>query len=110
MADELISFPFRLTRQGHVAGTRYGSDQEVEEAIAMATMTEVGERPLFSGYGIPAPAFDGIHASDIQATLSEYGPADVTITEIIEEPANDFESLVTINWERDDTAEPEDEF
>ncbi|WP_102158735.1 hypothetical protein [Zhihengliuella halotolerans] len=109
MADELISFPFRIDRQGHVAGTPYGSDREVDEAIAQATMTEIGERPLFPGYGIPAPAFHGLYASDIQSCLDDYGPADVTITTVDAEPASPTESVATISWERDDSEEIEDE-
>ena len=109
MAEELIAFPFRLTRQGKVAGVRYGSDEEVEQAIAVATMTEIGERLMFPNFGIPNPAFDGLHADAIQACLNQYGPADVTITTIDEQPVTDLESIATINWEREDTTEPEDE-
>ncbi|WP_427017884.1 hypothetical protein ACQCSX_04515 [Pseudarthrobacter sp. P1] len=106
MADGVISFPFRVDRQGHIAVAGHGTDREIDEAIAVLTLTLLGERPMTPAFGIPDPAFSGLHPGDVQVALDEHGPAGVTITSIAQEPLNDLQAVAAIRWQRsDDTME-----
>lgn len=109
MADGVISFPFRLTPQGTVATVPRGSDQEVDEALAVITLTLEGERLLTPGFGIPDPVFYGINAGDIQTCLDEYGPENVVVETVDSEPINDTQVISSIAWSYEDEETEEEE-
>lgn len=104
----VLSFPFHLDPQGRVATAPYGSDQEVDGAIAAIILTDIGERPLTPSFGIPDPVGVGITEGDIQVALTEYGFEDVTITSITTRPASATQAAVTVLWEREPTTEETD--
>ena len=95
----ILSFPFRLDPRGYVATTPYGSDREVDEAIAILVQTDIGERPLSPEFGIPDPAGLGINEGDIQTGLDTFGPENVTITTVTQTPINDTQSEAKIEWD-----------
>lgn len=101
MADGVLSFPFRLTTTGAVATVEHGSDAEVDEAIAVLVLTNVGERLMAPDFGVPDPAFAELHIGDIQAGLTSFGPAGVRATSLDMQPANDTQAVAQINWSRD---------
>lgn len=101
MADGVLSFPFRLTTTGAAATVEHGSDAEVDEAIAVLVLTNVGERPMATDYGVPDPAFAALHIGDVQAGLSSFGPAGVRITKLDMQPRTDTQAVATIDWSRD---------
>lgn len=101
MADGVLSFPFRLNPSGVAATVGYGTDAEISEAIAVLTLTQLGERPMAPDFGVPDPAFHGIHTGDIQVGLNDHGPVGVTITSIDTIPATETLSRATIHWSRD---------
>lgn len=98
----VLAFPFRLDPQGNVATAAYGSDQEVDGAIAALILTDIGERPLSPGFGIPDPTGIGLTEGDIQVGLADHGFEDVTITDITTSPVSAMQAAVTVRWERDD--------
>lgn len=98
----LISFPFRLSTNGSVATIDPGSDEEVEEAIAIAVHTRPGDRPLWDDFGIPDPAYVGIDAADVQVVLDAYGPEDIVVETASSEPISDLETVVAFEWHRSD--------
>lgn len=102
MADGVLSFPFRLDRQGHVATTERGSDAEVEEALAVLTMTVIGERPLTPEYGVPDPAFMGLDLSDVSAGVADWGPAGVAVLSVVSESETETVTRTVISWTRED--------
>jgi len=108
MADGTLSFPFRITPTGAAATVGYGTDAEIDEAIAVLTMTQLGERPMAPDYGTPDPAFNGLHTGDVQVGLTDHGPAGITITNITTTPSTETLSRATIHWTRDtdETATP----
>lgn len=108
MADGVLSFPFRLDRQGHVATTERGSDAEVEEALAVLVMTVTGERPMTPAYGVPDPTFTGLTLSDVAAGVSDWGPGGITVVSVDTVPENETTQRATITWAREDDAEVED--
>jgi hypothetical protein len=101
MADGTLSFPFRFTPTGAAATVGYGTDAEIDEAIATLTLTQLGERPMAPSYGIPDPAFSGLHTGDVQVGLADHGPAGITITEVTMTPISETASHATIQWSRD---------
>ncbi len=101
MADGVISFPFRLTPQGHVATALHGSDQEVEELLAALVLTHIGERPMEPDFGIPDPTWVGITLNDVETGLAEFGPPGVTIDSLDEEPLTDTQSSYVLSWSRE---------
>lgn len=102
MADGVLSFPFRLDRQGHVATTERGSDAEVEEALAVMTMTVTGERPLTPDFGVPDPTFNGLTLSDVAAGVADWGPAGVSVVSVVSVPQTETVTRTVISWTRDD--------
>ena len=103
-----LAFPFHLDAQGNIATTPYGSDQEVDGAIAALILTDVGERPLSPEFGVPDPTGIGLTEGDIQVGLTDHGFPDVTITELVTVPVSATQASVTVLWERDEDDTPED--
>ncbi|QIN94359.1 baseplate wedge protein [Arthrobacter phage Abba] len=102
MADGALSFPFEITPTGEVATVGYGTDAEVEQAIAVLVLTEIGERQMSPGFGVPDPAFAGLHVGDIQVGLDDYGPTGITITSVDIIDKTDRQSVADIRWTRDE--------
>jgi hypothetical protein len=100
MADGALSFPFRLTSTGSVATVVRGSDAEIEEAIAELVLTTIGERPMRPSYGVPDPAFAGLHVGDVQVGLDEHGPDGVSILGVAQTPLNNTQSVAEVSWSR----------
>lgn len=100
MADGSLSFPFRLTPTGSVATVVRGSDAEVEEAIAVLCLTSIGERPMRPTYGVPDPAFAGLHVGDVQVGLDEHGPDGILIATVTETPHNLTQAVADVTWSR----------
>lgn len=101
MADGVLSFPFRLTPSGAAATVGYGTDSEVEEAIAVLVLTEIGERLMSPGFGVPDPGFAGLHMGDIQVGLNDYGPTGIRVTAVNITDKTDRQSVADIQWSRD---------
>lgn len=100
MADGALSFPFRLTPTGSVATVERGSDAEIDEAIAVLVLTTIGERPMRPGYGVPDPAFSGLHVGDVQVGLDEHGPKGVVVQSVTSSPKNNTQAVAEIRWSR----------
>lgn len=100
MADGAISFPFRLTPTGSVATVERGSDAEIEEAIAVLCLTPIGERPMRPTFGVPDPAFAGLHVGDVQVGLDEHGPEGVTVLSVSSTPHSNTQEVADIQWTR----------
>ncbi|GAA4916064.1 hypothetical protein [Nesterenkonia rhizosphaerae] len=105
MAEGTLSHPFRITPQGHAAVAPYGSDQAIEESIAVLTLTMTGERTLEPSYGVPDPVFAGLDATTIQTGVDSFGPEGVEITSVEEEPISESHARYTVNWTREDDEE-----
>jgi hypothetical protein len=101
MADGALSFPFRLTPTGSVATVERGSDAEIDEAIAVLCLTTIGERRMRPTYGVPDPAFAGLHVGDVQVGLDEHGPQGVIVVSVDSEPINNSQEVADITWSRD---------
>lgn len=108
MADGVLSFPFRLDRQGHVSTTERGSDAEVEEALAAMVMTVTGERLMTPSYGVPDPAFLGLTLSDVATGVADWGPGGITVVSVDATAENETTQRATITWARDEATEVED--
>ncbi|MGL3805835.1 hypothetical protein ACSYDW_07020 [Paeniglutamicibacter sp. R2-26] len=98
----VLAFPFRLDPQGNIATAAYGSDQEVDGAIAALILTDIGERPLSPSFGIPDPTGIGLTEGDIQAGLTDHGFEDITISNITTRPVSPTQAAVTVHWEREE--------
>jgi len=108
MADGVLSFPFRLDKQGHVATTERGSDAEVEEALAVLVMTVTGERLMTPEFGVPDPTFVGLTLSDVAAGVSDWGPSGISIVSVTSQPENETTARTTISWARDQVESEDD--
>ena len=101
-----IRFPFRLSLNGQVACAPYGSDLEVNDAIAATILTDVGERPLTPAFGITDPVGQAINevdiAGDVQSALSTYGFEDITVLDTTLTPGPNGQATVLVQWERED--------
>lgn len=106
-----LRFPFRLTLNGEVACAPYGSEQEVNDSIAAAILTDIGERPLSPTFGITDPVGQAINdvdiGGDVQSALTTVGFEDITITDATIAPEANGRASVRVQWERDD---PDNDF
>ncbi len=102
MATGTLSFPFRLAPDGSAVTVGYGTDPEIDEAIAVLVLTGIGERPMRPAFGIPDPTYAGLHTGDMQVGLDDYGPAGVIIQEVITESVTDTIDRAKIAWRRSD--------
>ncbi|QGZ17138.1 baseplate protein [Arthrobacter phage DrYang] len=102
MATGVLSFPFKLGPDGAAATTGYGTDQEIEEAIAVLVLTHIGERQMQPMFGVPDPAFSGLGVGDIQVGLDMFGPAGVTVQSVTSEPVEGNDQVVRakVAWAR----------
>lgn len=105
MADGVLSFPFRLDRQGHVSTTERGSDAEVDEALAALVMTVIGERPMAPEFGVPDPAFTGLSLSDVTAGVQAYGPEGVEVVAVTTETMSETTARTTVEWSHEGGAD-----
>ena len=101
-----IRFPFRLTPSGQIATAPYGSDQEINDAIAAIVLTDIGERPLSPGFGVTDPVGlaigDVAIDADIQSALTSYGFEDIMITDTTVLPEPGGRAAVQVEWEREE--------
>lgn len=98
MSNGVLSFPFRLSPDGTAATTGRGTDAEVDEAIAVLCLTHLGERHMTPGFGIPDPAYAGLHVGDVQVGLDDYGPAGITVTELTKETVTETMDRAKVVW------------
>jgi hypothetical protein len=99
-----IAFPFRITGTAEVATIPYGSDAEVEQAIAVLALTRLGERPMEPEFGTPDPLMGELTASDIQVGLDSYGPDGIIIASVTSSPNphNENMSIAHVDWHREE--------
>lgn len=102
-----IAFPFRITGNKEVATVPYGSDAEVEQAIAVLVLTRLGERPMEPDFGTPDPLMGEITASDIQVGLDSYGPVGIVIADVTSTPSpqNENMSIAHVDWHREEVTD-----
>lgn len=96
-----FSFPFRVNPQGGVATVEPGSDQEVDELLAVLCLTSAGERVMEPDYGIPDPDWRGISESDVISGVEEYGPEGIEIVAVTEEQVSASQSAYDVAWTRE---------
>lgn len=94
-----MSFPFRVDPRGSVATVEQGSDQEIEELLAVAMLTMPGERATVPSFGVADPAFVGFEQSNLQRHCNDFGP-DVTVTLVGKSRRSDDREELTVAWER----------
>lgn len=104
------SFPFRIGGDGSIATVEEGSDQAIEEAIAVAMLTRPGERFTVPTFGAVDPAFTGVEAGSLQRHLDDFGP-NVTVTSVTTRAQSPHTEAVIVAWERNepDGEDPFDE-
>lgn len=98
----IIAFPLRYAPNGSLVTVPDGSDKEIDQAIAIGVLTRVGTRPLNPLFGTPDPAFAGFDISDIQATITTFGPAGVSVESLTQEQQGESTVIATIGWTRED--------
>jgi hypothetical protein len=95
----VLSLPFRIDPSGAAATVEHGSDAEIEQLLAVAVLTQPGERILAPTFGINDPAFDGFVLGNLQRHVLDFGPA-VTVTAVGTARRGDDREELTISWRR----------
>jgi hypothetical protein len=70
---DLISYPFRFSRDGRVVTVEDGVDYYAEE-LAMLLKTVPGERELVPDYGIEDPTFNDMNKAELLEKIAMFGP------------------------------------
>lgn len=99
MPAQLLSFPFRIGSSGAAATVEHGSDDHINELLAVAATTSPGERIQAPTFGVPDPAFDGFAVAALQRHCADFGP-DVTIVAAGSAQRDDSREALTISWQR----------
>lgn len=97
----LISFPMRLDGTGSIASVEQDTDPEIEEQLAIATLTRPGERITVPTFGIGDPAFDRLQLAALQKHLLDFGP-DVHVAAVEAALLPGDRERVSIRWSRID--------
>lgn len=73
MTVQLISFPFRLNKQGTVATADDTSAEYCAERLAIILGTRPGERVMNPDFGINDPAFEGFTETALRIQVARSG-------------------------------------
>lgn len=104
----LISHPFRLSRNGGIATIDDSEDEYIAERIAIIIATRPGERPMVPLFGTDDPAFDELSLPALQVQM-ELFEIPAIIEDMDEEPLNDGLTNVSVSFSRPTVDELEDE-
>lgn len=99
MPARVLSFPFRVAPSGVAATVEHGSNAEIEELLAVAVLTQPGERILAPTFGIADPTFDGFELGNLQRHVLDFGPR-VTIAAVEVARRGDDREELKIEWRR----------
>lgn len=94
---QILTHPFALLLDGHVATVEATSDAGLAQQIAVLALTRPGERPLVPGFGMPDPAFQGFEGSALAAGVALWGP-DVNLGEVGVVQADEFTQRVQVSF------------
>lgn len=96
-----LSFPFRISpHDGAAVTTAEGSQQQINETIAVTVLTHPGERHLNPGFGMPTlPFSEPLEAGPLQLSLTDNGMGHIRITDVTTMPVGDGAAESTITWE-----------
>lgn len=77
-----------------------GSQQQINEAIAVHCLTHPGERHLNPGFGMPSlPFSEPIEAGPLQLNLTDNGLGHVRVTDVNTTVTGESMADSTIKWE-----------
>lgn len=96
-------FPFRLGPGNAVAVVDQDSDRDIENGIAVATLTRPGERTMVPTFGIADPAFTGWEAPVLARHLLDFGPAVTVLSATVARRGGDARGdreEVNVAWQR----------
>lgn len=84
MAQEVLSYPFRIDRQtGGFAKVSSSSDIYKAQQTASIVRTNTGERKIFQSFGILDPAFYEFDSGEFYNKVSDFYPtSEINITDI----------------------------
>lgn len=99
MPARVLSFPFRIEPSGVAATVEHGSDSEVDELLAVGTLTTPGERIQVPTFGVDDPTFTGFELGNLQRHALDFGPP-VTIEAVGTTRRADDREELTISWRR----------
>jgi hypothetical protein len=97
----LISFPFRLDGTGAIASVEQDTDAEIEQQLAVATLTRPGERITVPTFGVADPAFARFLTGSLQRHCLDFGP-NIQIKEVRAKLTPEDTEEVAIEWNRPD--------
>jgi hypothetical protein len=102
---QVWDYPFRLGPGGSVATVEQDSDRDVENLLAVACLTQPGERQQAPTFGIADPAFVGWELPALERHILDFGP-DVIASSVVVDRSSDVRGdreAVTISWQRRQT-------
>lgn len=95
---DLISFPFRLAADGHVATVPQDSDASRAELLAVLLLTRIGERPLCPQFGVTDMTGHGLNDSELAAAVATFGP-DVDLIDVTIDTVTQDTQKVTVTFQ-----------
>lgn len=94
----IISFPFRVGRNGAVVTVEQGNESYYQEQIATILLTDQGERLVQPLLGMPDIVFQGFQYSAFQAQVSEQMP-EVALVNVKVENDSDISEKIEVEFE-----------
>ena len=97
MSVQLLSFPFRLGKQGFAVTEGDESDVYCAERLSILLGTRPGERQMVPLFGINDPAFEGFTASALSIQVAQYG-LPVEVSRVRRSYMNDAQESVVVEF------------
>lgn len=94
---QLLSFPFRLDKQGFAITNDDESDVYCAERLSVLLGTRPGERQMVPTFGVNDPAFEGFTTSALSIQVAQYG-LPVEIVRVRRSYLNDAQENVVVEF------------
>lgn len=94
---QLMSFPYRLDKQGKAVTHDDKSEEYCAERLSIIVGTRPGERVMVPTFGVNDPAFEGFTAQALSIQVTQYG-LPVEITKVRRSYLNDAQESVVVEF------------
>lgn len=97
MTTQLLSFPFRLDKQGFAVTEDDESDVYCAERLSIILGTRPGERRMVPTFGVNDPAFEGFTSQALSIQVAQYR-LPVEIVRVRRSYLNDAQENVVVEF------------
>lgn len=94
MTSEILSSPFRISKNGEASRVEQGTSKYYQEQLSTIVLTGKNERVLDPYFGMPDSAFDGFQHSAFHNQVLKYLPELSKVKANISKPTDDTQKVL----------------